>query len=61
MLRKRQKIDDFSFEMIRKRYKLRWDELRIKERRERGHIKGYQSGDSDLDFSEWEDAKEERR
>jgi hypothetical protein len=60
-LRKRQKIDDFPLEITRRKYKPVWDELRMKERRERGYIEGYQLGDSELDFSEWEDAKKERR
>jgi hypothetical protein len=58
-LRRRQKIDDFPHE-TRQRYKFKWDELRMKKREERGYIDGYQEGDSELDFSEWEDAKEER-
>ena len=59
--RKREMMDDFPWEIVRKRYKRKWDELRMKEREERGHIEGYQSGDSELDFSEWEETKEERR
>jgi hypothetical protein len=53
-------IDDFPHE-TRQRYKFKWEELRRKEREERGYIYGYILGDSELDFSEWEDAKKERR
>ena len=49
--RKRQMIDDFPHE-ARQRYKFKWEELRMKKREERGYIEGYQSGDSELDFSE---------
>jgi hypothetical protein len=59
-LRKRQMMDDFP-EKTRQRYRFKWDELRVRKREERGYIEGYQSGDSELDFSEWEDAKRERR
>jgi hypothetical protein len=53
-------IDDFPRE-TRQRYRFKWEELRTRKREERGFIEGYQSGDSELEFSEWEDAKEQRR
>ncbi len=59
-VRKRQAMDDFPDKM-RTHYRRQWDELCAKPRTERGTIDAYESGDSELDFSEWEDAKERRR
>jgi hypothetical protein len=59
-VRKRQAMDDFPDKM-RIHYRRQWDELCAKPRNERGTIDGYESNDSELEFSEWEDAKERRR
>lgn len=59
-VRKRQAMDDFPGNM-RKRYRGQWEDLCAKDRDERGTIDGYESGDSELEFSEWEDAKERRK
>jgi hypothetical protein len=45
----------------RKQYKRQWDELCGKDREVRGPIEGYEEGDSELDFSDWENEKEQRR
>jgi hypothetical protein len=59
-IRKRRKMDD-STKCMRSRYRREWDELCGKEREDRDVIDGYEEGDSDLDFSDWEEAKKERR
>lgn len=59
-IRKRQAMDDFPDKM-RIHYRRQWDELCAKPRSERGTIDGYESDDSELEFSEWEDAKQRRR
>jgi hypothetical protein len=45
----------------RKQYKRQWDELCAKDREARGPVEGYEAGDSELDFSDWENEKEQRR
>jgi hypothetical protein len=59
-VRKRLAMDDFPDNM-RKHYRRQWEALCAKDRGERGTIDGYESGDSELEFSDWEDAKERRR
>jgi hypothetical protein len=57
--RKRISTDDFP-DCVRTKYRSRWRILMSMDKKERGTIVGYESGDSDLDFSEWEEAKEKR-
>jgi hypothetical protein len=57
--RKRISTDDFPG-CVRTKYKSRWRILMSMDKKARGTIVGYESGDSDLDFSEWEEAKEKR-
>jgi hypothetical protein len=59
-IRKRQMMDDCP-NTKRKQYKRQWDELCGKDREVRGPIEGYEEGDSELDFSDWENEKEQRR
>jgi hypothetical protein len=59
-LRKRIKLDDFDSSM-RTKYRQKWNELCGENREDRGPIDGYEEGDSDLEFSDWEKAKKERR
>jgi hypothetical protein len=60
IVRKRQAMDDFPGNM-RKHYRRQWEDLCAKDRGERGTIDGYELGDSELELSDWEDAKERRR
>jgi hypothetical protein len=57
--RKRISTDDFPG-CVRTKYRSRWRILMSMDKKERGTIVGYESGDSDLDFSEWEEATEKR-
>jgi hypothetical protein len=57
--RARMMMDDFG-DCMREKYRKKWDDLRCMAREDRGLIVEYEEGDSDLDFSEWEEEKEKR-
>jgi hypothetical protein len=44
-----------------KQYTCQWNELCAKDRKARGPIEGYEEGNSEVDFSDWEDEKKSRK
>jgi hypothetical protein len=57
--RRRNMMDDFH-DCMEKKLIQEWDDWCGKDREERGPVEGYEEGDSDLEFPEWLDVKEER-
>ena len=54
-------MDDFRDELNRERLRRRWNNLMEKRREDRGDIPEYWTGDSELEFSDFEEEKKKRK